>query len=161
MTSIIFPKPNNARVRQDKARFRTSSILAEGEPSTLIAPKRVEFYGRNWIFIGTKLTLCDEISQVICIPQRLLRNPRTLRSFSIAQRMSWASGRSTTRLEDKAYAVLGIVGVNMPLLYGEGFKAFIRLQEEIIKISTVKSLFAWSGTVPCNEFEHPLLTLMA
>jgi hypothetical protein len=32
----------------------------------------------------------------------------------------------------------------MPLLYGEGKKAFIRLQEEILKTSEDQSLFAWS-----------------
>jgi len=61
----------------------------------------------------------------------------------VADRMSWASNRVTTRLEDKAYCLLGIFKVNMPLLYGEGDKAFIRLQEEIMKTSEDRSLFAW------------------
>ena len=47
---------------------------------------------------------------------------------SIAMRMTWASDRETTRPEDSAYCLLGIFGVNMPLLYGEGAKAFLRLQ---------------------------------
>ena len=51
----------------------------------------------------------------------------------IAERMRWASGREATRIEDKAYSLLGIFGVNMPLLYGEGWRAFLRLQLEIIK----------------------------
>jgi hypothetical protein len=38
---------------------------------------------------------------------------------------------------------MGLFGVNMPLLYGEGSRAFIRLQEEIIKISNDHSIFAW------------------
>jgi hypothetical protein len=37
----------------------------------------------------------------------------------------------------------GIFDVNMPLLYGEGRKAFTRLQEEIIKRSTDQSIFSW------------------
>jgi hypothetical protein len=42
--------------------------------------------------------------------------------------------RDTTREEDKAYSLLGIFDVHMPLLYGEGEKrAFRRLQEEIDK----------------------------
>lgn len=32
----------------------------------------------------------------------------------------------------------------MPLLYGEGEKAFIRLQEEIIKQSADQSILAWA-----------------
>ena len=57
--------------------------------------------------------------------------------------MSWAAKRQTTRVEDTAYCLLGIFGVNMPLLYGEGERAFIRLQEEITKITDDQSLFAW------------------
>lgn len=64
-------------------------------------------------------------------------------SDSLANRMSWASRRETTRVEDLAYCLMGIFDVNMPLLYGEGDKAFIRLQEEIIKKSTDDSIFAW------------------
>lgn len=62
---------------------------------------------------------------------------------SIANRMSWASRRTTTRVEDIAYCLLGIFNVNIPLLYGEGLKAFQRLQEEIIRTSDDQSLFAW------------------
>ncbi|RSL61463.1 hypothetical protein CEP54_006201 [Fusarium duplospermum] len=65
-----------------------------------------------------------------------------LSSFSVATRMSWASGRVTTRVEDQAYALLGLFNVNMPLLYGEGTKAFRRLQEEIIRISNDQSILA-------------------
>lgn len=58
--------------------------------------------------------------------------------------MSWASERDTKRLEDKAYCLMGFFDVNMPLLYGEGQKAFVRLQEEIIRQSDDHSIFAWS-----------------
>lgn len=58
--------------------------------------------------------------------------------------MSWASRRNTTRVEDRAYCLLGIFGVNMPLMYGEGERAFARLQEEIIKTIDDYSIFAWS-----------------
>ncbi|KAK7964411.1 hypothetical protein PG988_011385 [Apiospora saccharicola] len=57
--------------------------------------------------------------------------------------MSWAASRVTTRIEDRAYSLLGIFGVNMPMLYGEGAKAFIRLQHEIIKTTNDLSIFAW------------------
>src|SRR5450756_1783726 len=60
--------------------------------------------------------------------------------------MSWASRRSTTRSEDVAYCLMGLFDVNMPLLYGEGAKAFIRLQEEILKRSNDHSLFAWASS---------------
>lgn len=57
--------------------------------------------------------------------------------------MSWASRRITTREEDIAYCLLGVFGVHMPLIYGEGSNAFVRLQEEIMKDSVDQSLFAW------------------
>lgn len=61
--------------------------------------------------------------------------------------MGWAADRVTTRVEDLAYSLLGIFDVNMPLLYGEGEKAFVRLQEEIMKDSSDENLFAWAPTV--------------
>lgn len=64
---------------------------------------------------------------------------------SIAQRMSWAARRRTSRLEDEAYCLMGIFGINMPLLYGEGENAFIRLQHEIMRVSNDHSLFAWKS----------------
>ena len=59
--------------------------------------------------------------------------------------MSCASKRETTRVEDLAYCLMGIFGINMPLLYGEGKRAFTRLQEEIMKVSDDHSLFAWES----------------
>jgi hypothetical protein len=65
-----------------------------------------------------------------------------------AKKMSWAASRTTTRKEDLAYCLLGIFDVNMPLLYGEGDKAFMRLQEEIIRQSGDLSIFAWGYNGP-------------
>ncbi|KAI8715236.1 HET domain-containing protein [Fusarium sp. LHS14.1] len=67
-----------------------------------------------------------------------------LMEASVAERMIWASRRETTRVEDKAYCLMGIFDVNMPLLYGEGDKAFFRLQQEIMKTSDDQSILAWS-----------------
>jgi hypothetical protein len=41
---------------------------------------------------------------------------------------------------------MGLFDVNMPLLYGEGKKAFRRLQLEIIRGSSDESIFAWGST---------------
>ncbi|OJT06665.1 hypothetical protein TRAPUB_2479, partial [Trametes pubescens] len=61
--------------------------------------------------------------------------------------MSWAARRRTTRPEDRAYSLMGIFGVNMATLYGEGAeKAFYRLQEEILRhCPPDQSLFAWGA----------------
>jgi hypothetical protein len=58
--------------------------------------------------------------------------------------MSWAAYRQTTQVEDRAYSLLGLFNISFPLVYGEGWKAFGRLQEEILKVSTDQSIFAWT-----------------
>jgi hypothetical protein len=41
-------------------------------------------------------------------------------NVNVAVRVSWASRRYTTRTEDIAYCLMGLFGVRMPLLHGEG-----------------------------------------
>jgi hypothetical protein len=92
--------------------------------------------------MGSKLELQERIQQITGIEAEVLTTG-ALETFSIARRMSWAAKRQTTRIEDQAYSLMGIFDVNMPLLYGEGKKAFTRLQEAILKVSDDQSLFAW------------------
>ncbi|KAI0437277.1 heterokaryon incompatibility protein-domain-containing protein [Xylaria telfairii] len=66
-----------------------------------------------------------------------------LDGFSIATVMSWAAWRETSRVEDTAYCLMGLFDINMPLLYGEGRKAFRRLQEEIIRRNNDQSILLW------------------
>jgi hypothetical protein len=108
----------------------------------LIAPVVVEFYNVKWQFIGTKRSLQRHITMITGIDIAVLGGASP-RSCDIATRMSWASRRQTTRIEDQSYCLLGLFGVNMPLLYGEGQKAFLRLQEEILKIEEDYTLFTW------------------
>lgn len=110
----------------------------------LIAPSTVIFLDQEWQEIGTKLSLQRTVSEITGIPANILLRG-DLECASVAQRMSWASKRKTTRVEDLAYCLMGIFGVHMPMIYGEGERAFIRLQEEIIKISDDYSLFAWES----------------
>lgn len=109
----------------------------------LIAPATVEFYAQDWTRIGTKEELSHVLSQITGIDEPTLKG-RDVKEVSVAKRMmSWASKRVTTRIEDIAHCLIGIFGVNLPLLYGEGEAAYIRLQEEIMKSSDDQSLFAW------------------
>jgi hypothetical protein len=62
---------------------------------------------------------------------------------NVAVKMSWASKRQTSRVEDLAYCLMGLFDVHMLLLYGEGQNAFLRLQLEIIKVSDDETIFAW------------------
>ena len=111
----------------------------------LVAPLTVEFYSKDWSDIGTKLSLAKQISDITGINIGILRG-KSLSTRNIAERMSWASKRETTRSEDMAYSLIGIFNINMPMLYGEGGKnAFIRLQQEILKISEDWTLLAWQA----------------
>ena len=105
----------------------------------LIAPWDVIFYDINWNEIGYRTgKLLSIIHFVTNIPKEILETYGRGRvsTYSIAARMSWAARRSCTRVEDEAYSLLGIFDISMPMLYGEGRKAFIRLQRKIIKTST-------------------------
>ncbi|KAK4226012.1 hypothetical protein QBC38DRAFT_240783 [Podospora fimiseda] len=108
----------------------------------LIAPKTVRFYAGDWRFIETKATLRGFISSLTNIDPHILLGG-DLETISVARRMSWASKRQTSRAEDLAYCLLGIFDVNLPLIYGEGLKAFRRLQEAIMLKTHDQSLFAW------------------
>lgn len=108
----------------------------------LLAPNEVIFFSQDWIPMGRKKDLVATLEQVTGIDRDYL-DDISLRGASIAEKMSWASRRKTTRLEDMAYCLLGIFDVNMPLLYGEGKKAFKRLQLELIRMSVDQSIFAW------------------
>jgi hypothetical protein len=120
----------------------------------LIAPEFVEFYDAAWNEIGTKASLCEEIALITEIDPLILRGSDP-RKRSIAERMSWAASRATSRVEDVAYCLMGLFDVNMPMLYGEGTRAFIRLQEEIIRRTEDYTIFAWTAD-PINNMPRGL-----
>ncbi|KUI53729.1 Vegetative incompatibility protein HET-E-1 [Cytospora mali] len=125
----------------------------------LIAPKHVLFYSQSWAKLGTKREFAAFISDVTGISQLCIRKESLLSQYSIAQRMSWAANRYTTRPEDMAYCLLGIFGVNIPLLYGEGDRAFIRLQEEILRTLNDHSVLAFDWIMSQNPLlaYHPIV----
>jgi hypothetical protein len=108
----------------------------------LLAPLKVQFFDKYWKSIGRKEDHLQNLSEITKIDLFALNGGDPQR-LGIARRMSWAANRQTTRAEDMAYCLLGIFNIKMPLLYGEGAKAFVRLQEEILKVSNDQSLFAW------------------
>ncbi|KAI6001711.1 hypothetical protein EDC04DRAFT_1055812 [Pisolithus marmoratus] len=115
----------------------------------LIAPKQVEFFNKDWVPIGNKQRLAPTLQGITGIPRSVLTRGLTGKRLSVAQIMSWAADRKTTREEDRAYSLMGLFGVKMPMLYGEGKNAFRRLQLKIIKGTGDHSIFAWDmGVVP-------------
>ncbi|KAL7925175.1 heterokaryon incompatibility domain-containing protein [Trichoderma austrokoningii] len=125
----------------------------------LIAPPEVHFYSQEWELIGTRTSLQEAVTRVSLIPAVMLHTSssqqQSLDGFSVAEKMSWAASRQTTRPEDMAYCLLGLFDINMPLLYGEGrVKAFKRLQEEIIKSTNDDSIFAWRYPEQLSKRQH-------
>jgi hypothetical protein len=101
----------------------------------LIAPRSVEFFSRQGMSLGNKTSLEAQIHNITGISTLALQgNP--LSQFSVSERLSWSRNRDTRRKEDKAYSLLGVFGVHLSPIYGEGeLNAFRRLQEEIDKLS--------------------------
>lgn len=112
----------------------------------LIASEDLQFYDAHWNPVGTKRSLLPILSRQLGIDAAVLEDSKCLLDFPVARRMSWASRLSTIRPEDFAYSLLGIFGVHLTIMYGEGgIAAFIRLQEEILKGTDDVTLFAWKS----------------
>ena len=144
------------------AQFRQSAWFTRGWTlQELLAPAYLLFLDCHWCSIGSLSRLphdqaryddTDPLLNEISSATRISTNdllsvyyPHFLAELSVAKNMSWLAGRYTSRKEDLAYCMLGLCRVNMPLLYGEGYKAFQRLQMEIIRTSDDESIFAWFG----------------
>ncbi|KAG0651479.1 Vegetative incompatibility HET-E-1 [Hyphodiscus hymeniophilus] len=111
----------------------------------LLAPVDVIFYDQHFSRLASKHDIANNAQHLIRIPAKVLTDPQNILLYPVAVRMSWAANREATRVEDIAYTLFGIFQVNLPLLYGEGDRAFVRLQEEIIKHSHDHSIFAWTA----------------
>lgn len=135
--------------------FRRSWTLQE-----LIAPGRVDFYDMGWTLRCTKAEAAETLARITGVDVDVLRaagrpgaaGRAVLDAASVAQKMSWAAGRQSTRIEDVAYSLLGLFGINMPLLYGEEEKAFLRLQAEIVSSCPDTTILAWG--LPASQ-ERP------
>ena len=120
----------------------------------LLAPANVVFFAADWSVVGRKTSdwLAYLITEITGIDVEYLQRPWHIRTAPAARKMSWLARQTTTRAEDMAYCMLGLFDIHMPLLYGEGTKAFTRLQHEIIKTSNDHTIFcwAWSPAVPSD-----------
>ncbi|KAK4493813.1 hypothetical protein PRZ48_014998 [Zasmidium cellare] len=111
----------------------------------LLAPTTVLFVGRDWerigykgrvrrdmkVFVGSENDLTSVIHEITGIPESVLYDYGASRALSFEEKQNWVLGRETTREEDKAYCLLGIFNVSMPLVYGEKRNAQKRLLKEI------------------------------
>lgn len=113
----------------------------------MLAPRKLTFVDCKWRAFGTRASLARPIEAVTGISDTFLMMPRSFRYASFAERMSWSVSRKTTRTEDVAYCLLGLVDVHLPLLYGEGVKAFDRFYQELCRSTRWSddfSIFLWN-----------------
>jgi hypothetical protein len=152
----------------ESAEFQNSRWFTRGWTlQELLAPRSVMFYNASWkplkysdyhdppqpkddSFLGSLL------AKITGIRAEIIEGDAPLISASVAERMSWASLRQTTRAEDTAYCLLGLFGIAMPMIYGEGTKAFFRLQEEIVRSVHDHSIFAFGYGLPALEHDSNL-----
>ena len=124
----------------------------------MLAPRIVIFFSREGECLGNRYELKVKIHGITRIPVSALAGA-SLGDFSVGERLSWTEKRNTTRKEDKAYSLLGIFGIYMPLIYGEGEEnAFRRLRKGIEEIQEERqtnfltngecSMSTTSGTYP-------------
>lgn len=97
----------------------------------LVAPHNVQFYAKDWKHVGTRSILHWLISDITGIPSSVLTGKKSPKQCHVSERMSWAANRFATRVEDEAYAIMGLFDVKLSIEYGEGSRAFRRLQEAI------------------------------
>ncbi|RYP53370.1 hypothetical protein DL768_001615 [Monosporascus sp. mg162] len=149
--------PGDDNPRKPGSKFRTSRWFGRGWTlQELLAPKDLQFYNSAWGHLGTKGALRTVIGKITGIPRQILLGITELHNASVAQRMSWAAGRDTKRKEDLAYCLLGIFGVTMPMIYGEGGdQAFLRLQDQIMKTTRDDSILAWGLSTKKSPISDP------
>ncbi|THV03858.1 HET-domain-containing protein [Dendrothele bispora CBS 962.96] len=101
--------------------FRRGWTLQE-----LLAPRIVEFYDTEWNYIGSRHGLQEEISYATGIPLPVLSGRLPIHQVDVLERMSWAMGRKTTKLQDQAYCLLGLLGISMDPDYDEDVEESFR-----------------------------------
>jgi Heterokaryon incompatibility protein (HET) len=145
LPDVSAPKrDNNGQTQRTwESAFRASRWFTRGWTlQELLAPGSVEFFSREEELLGDKKMLEQEIHEITDIPITALHGT-SLSHFPVDERLRWAAKRDTKRKEDKAYCLLGIFDIFMPLIYGEGDNAFIRLKKKINK--------------PCSEKNFPVI----
>lgn len=122
------PSPTDERDLNSSVWFRRGWTLQE-----LLAAREVLFLSRQWQVIGYKgdqkhvehgsifqtgQFLNPVIATITGIPEAVLRDFDESRALSTEERLNWMSNRSTERVEDRWYCLLGIFDVSMNIRYG-------------------------------------------
>jgi hypothetical protein len=148
LNDVVFSAPNENMFlsdRQDR-RGQPSEWFERGWTlQELLAPREMQFFDKRWRPMGTRNKLAILVGRIAGIDPDYLSGKRDLSKASCATKMSWMAGRITRDVEDIAYSLIGIFDVFLTPIYGEGAKAFFRLQEAIMTEygRFDESLFAW------------------
>jgi hypothetical protein len=62
----------------------------------------------------------SDVAEITGVGLAVLTCERARSDVSVTQRVFWAAKRAITRLEEEAYSLLDIFGVNMPTVYSDG-----------------------------------------
>lgn len=132
--------PSNDDPRAPNSKFRNSVWFTRGWTlQELLAPLYVTFFSSDWKEIGTKASLQKVISEITGISSQVLLT-NYAGEISVAERKAWGKKRKTSAEEDEAYCLMGLLGVSMPVIYGEKReKALERLDNEIARLSNDSS----------------------
>ncbi|KAK3615213.1 hypothetical protein LTR22_027516 [Elasticomyces elasticus] len=131
---------------KDESRFEKSEWFERGWTlQELLAPRMVLFVTKEWHVIGHKgRPACGEwqpligrglekkIAWVTGIPERVLHDYGASTEWTVHDKMKWMEGRKTTRPEDMSYALFGILGVTLPVIYGEEYEGARRRLLDVI-----------------------------
>ena len=99
----------------------------------LLAPSTVEFFSKEGTKLGDKSSLAKEVHEVTGIPCSALQGD-PLSDFTVNERISWNEHRVTKIPTDRAYSLMGILGVSLSPLDGESpAEAMKRVTDEAEK----------------------------
>lgn len=143
--------PRNVNLADPNSAFVKSRWFTRGWTlQELIAPKSVVFFAADWHYLSTKAALKHIIADVTGVDLRVLETGDAS-TASVSTKLSWVKSRKTTLAEDRAYCLLGIFDIFMPLMYGEKEAAFRRMLDEIASRENDQTIFSWAGDGrPCG-----------
>ncbi|KAI0458483.1 HET-domain-containing protein [Xylaria acuta] len=155
--------------KESSAALRKSKWFTRGWTlQELISPVALRFFDTRWSIMfrvdknnigwpddNTPYRLIEEVTGIRSWYKYSIHSIHTeLNRVPVTTKLSWVSGRHTTRVEDMAYCLLGLLDVNMPLLYGEGHKSFLRLQEEFLKKHHDPTVVCWGFGMNISEIKN-------
>jgi hypothetical protein len=127
MDSDVVCSQQEARSKLQKSRWFTRGWTLQ----ELLAPPVVEFFSKEGIKLGDKLSLIKELPKVTGIPSSALQGT-PLSDFDVLERISWGEHRTTRIPADCAYSLMGILGVSLSPIDGESpAEAMKRVRDEV------------------------------